>query len=265
MISETIQRAESAIENKSMIPKADLQSLVGKELWVTHVAVDLATHLSSSYAMVKAETRAPRVFPSKKFIADQKAILGALNDGLKPVPLISSSVFPELDAPTSTVIFGDACSTGVGGFIILPFSSTIHYIGEQFPEHLLRAMRADPQEWHINPAELLTEFILVSIASDLVDLDYVTVFTDNEAARAAATAGRSSSNLLNPIAEALDLLVSEISATLRSLRVTTHENEIADQLSRGNEIPLQQLAAAAGADILYHPVPPHIWDMATLM
>ena len=86
--------------------------------------------------------------------------------------------------------------------------------------------------------------------------------TYNEAARAAATKGTSSAPAMAPLAHALAAAAAAAGVALRTLRVSTDENTISDQLSRGGvETALRAAAAAVGAEVVGLAVPGIVWDL----
>ena len=88
---------------------------------------------------------------------------------------------------------------------------------------------------------------------------YVTDFTDNEAARAAATRGTAAAASMGPLAAELARVVGEAGVALRTARVTTDENKITDGLSRGSRAALRRAARAAGLRLREWPVAEGVW------
>ena len=97
----------------------------------------------------------------------------------------------------------------------------------------------------IATTELAAELALVQLVaarrSEGAEV-YITDFTDNEGARAAAQRGTATSAAMAPLAEAMAQLVAKEGMTLRTARVTTDENKLTDGLSRDSR---EQLAWAA--------------------
>ena len=212
------------------VSRADVESLMGKEKWVAHIAPSLQPRLRSACAMVHARGRPSHVVASADFIEDQKAILAALPN-LPRRPLAPRAEFPQLDAADSTVIFQDASgSWGIGGFFV--DGDDACYFSEPYPPDLLRALAR--RELSIGPAELAAELaaVLLAIERRGAAAPFFTDFTDNESARVAATKGTSGAASMAPMAHELASATAAAGVTLRTLRVTTKENAVSDALSR---------------------------------
>ena len=253
------------------IERADVSALIGKEKWVAHVALSLNPLLASGYGMAAcagrrrgAASRRDRVAPSSNFIADQTRIRAAL-EHLPTVPLVPLSNFPPLSEPGSSVVFQDASSTfGMGGFFVT--RDAVHYVQEEWPKEVIEALAANPRRWTIAAAELWAELVLLRLAHLRGVRGHITDFTDNEAARAAANLGGSRAPQLQPIAAAIAACASDPSFALRTLRVTTHENGIADDISRADLRSVTALATSLGLPLLRASAAeiPGIWDLVIL-
>ena len=90
---------------------------------------------------------------------------------------------------------------------------------------------------------------------------YVTDFTDNEGARAAAQRGTATSPAMAPIAEELARLTAEAGIAVRTARVTTDENKLADGLSRDSRAQLEWAAADAGVEAIELMVDESVWEL----
>ena len=261
-LRERIEAVLAAAAAGKHIPRTELESIAGKLKWVAHVAPSLQPKLTSAFAMLRAPGRPASLVASRKFVADQQAILDAL-DTLPRRPLVPRAEFPPIDDPTSRVMFQDASGDwGVGGFFVS--GGTAVYFAAPYPEDIARAMAE--RRLSIGPTELAAELANVllvleregSAARDL----YLTNFTDNESARVAATKGTSSSHTMAPMAHALAEATVLAGAALRTLRVSTKENKVADGLSRGgDETALWAAAAAAQLEVERVAVPGVVWEL----
>ena len=241
------------------VPRAAVESLVGKEKWVAHVAPSLQPKLASAYAMAHARGAPLNVVPSVAFLADQRAILEALPT-LPRRPLLPRSEFPPLDDGESTVLFQDASgSWGIGGFFV--DGGDMIYFSEQYPPDIAAALRA--RRLSIGPAELAAELAAVLLALERrLAAPYFTDFTDNESARVAAMKGTSGSPTMGPLAHALAAATAQAGVALRTFRVTTDENKISDDLSRdGSTRHLLKAAAAAQLRVVRVGVPDRVWQL----
>ena len=119
------------------------------------------------------------------------------------------------------------------------------------------------REISICSTELAAELAAVMIALESgASVQYITDFTDNEAARVAATRGTSTSVAMAPLAHELAAVMVESGCALRTLRVTTKENELADHLSRdGDTAPLVAAIAAAKGRLRRVAVPERVWAL----
>ena len=250
---------ERAAQGK-MLARADIESLVGKENWVAHIAPVLQPLLRSAFAMAHARGRPQYVAASPQFVLDQRRILEALPD-LPPRPLVPRAEFPQLDAADSTVLFQDASgSWGIGGFFV--DGDEACYFAEPYPSDLKEALAT--RQLSIGPAELAAEVAAVLLALERRGrtAPFFTDFTDNESARAAATKGTSGTATMAPLAHALASATAAAGVALRTLRVTTKENAVADALSRdGSTDALERAAAAARLTPVRLEVPRAVWDL----
>ena len=112
-----------------------------------------------------------------------------------------------------------------------------------WPEDIRAAI--EDGRWSISPAELWIELVMIRLIIDNTARDrsfFVTDFTDNESARAAANRGASKTMSMDDMASDIAICVSEPSTSLRTMRVTTSENHTSDRLSREQD-------AQAAADL----------------
>ena len=237
-------------------PRKRIESLVGKEKWMAHVALELNHLLASGYAVAKCG--ATHVGLGEQFRKDQRRILEALDD-LPDVPLVPASRFPQVGAPGHCLVFQDAStSTGFGGWFI--WNGTLFSVHGVWPDEVLKAFAS--KAWSISPAEAWAEVVMLALAQEHApDATTVTDFTDNESTRAAARNGRSNSEAMNPLARALAELSSQPGRVVRTLRVTTKENLLADDLSRGVHAAARQAAKELGLEHRQLEVPQHLWRM----
>ena len=225
---------------RSELDRSIVESLVGKEKWLAHVAPQLNRHLSSAYALLRSRGSSRRVTPGSAFVSAQRAIAEAIPT-LQDVPLVPRSAFPPMCEPGHVLVFQDACETGHGGWFVTDLH--LFYFAEPWPEHLVAALTARPRHWYMSHAELLAEAIAVDAVIAMVpNVSFITDLTDNEAARAAANRGTSTSPGMAAPAVAIDDALLRADVTMRTVRVTTTENAVADALSRG---ALESATAAA--------------------
>ena len=246
------------------VPRARIESLVGKEKWVAHVAPALGPHLTSAYAALQHATSRGLLAVSVgdeagSFVTHQREIRRTLASQPRR-PLIPRSEFPPLDHAASTVVAQDASgSWGIGGYVLHGAQCT--YFAEPYPPVVAEALRR--REISICSTELAAELAAVMIALESgASVQYITDFTDNEAARVAATRGTSTSVAMAPLAHELAAVMVESGCALRTLRVTTKENELADHLSRdGDTAPLVAAIAAAKGRLRRVAVPERVWAL----
>ena len=176
-----------------------------------------------------------------------------IKEGSLALPLVPASYFPAFGSFVHIVGLQDASSTtGGGGWLLV--EGKMHGISVRWPLWLIEAMRQ--MRYSISPAELWTELallvILLRVQRRCVH-SFVTDFTDNESARAAANRGRSATASMHPIAQAIARIANRDDITLRTLRVSTKENATADAMSREGGIQAgKDLAARLGVEFVEH-------------
>ena len=212
-----------------LVSKLEVESLVGVQKWVAQVAPQVAPLLASGYKVAYAKSAAEKVSPSATFVADQRKVLQILES--KPeVPLVPRAAFPAI--ASHRVALQDACEDGMGGVCLE--GGVIFFFIEAWPQPVLDALHARPRQLYMSTAELFAARAWVQRLCETLPHDpHFTDFTDNEAARGAATKGTSKSLQMAPLAEALDRYMADVQVALRTRRVTTKENKMADELSRG--------------------------------
>lgn len=218
-LTEFIQGLLDQASGGKPLQRAAVESLLGKEKWVAHVAPGLSSHLTSGFSLAHARGRPPTVVASESFLHDQRDILASL-PSLPRLPLVPRSLFPEMTTTDSTVVFHDASgSFGVGGWFI--DGDTFCFVSEAYPQEIQAAIRASPPVISISATELLDTSMMVALARERRPrAPYITSFTDNEAARAAATKGGSGSAAMAPVAERLARETADGGFLLRALRVS---------------------------------------------
>ena len=245
-----------AVPKGGNIKRKKIEKLVGKEKWVAHVALEIDRFLASAYAAANAKPAVIGV--GDRLRSDQQEILAAL-DNLPEVPLVPASAFPPPESEQSLVIFQDAStSTGYGGWFI--WDSILFYVADAWPSAVRQAFLDG--RWSISPAEAWAELLMLFLASQVAsEATAVTDFTDNESTRSAARKGRSSSDAMRPIAEGIAAFSGQTGRVVRTLRVTTLENKLADALSRGEEEAAAKAALALGIPAQRLFAPTHLLDM----
>ena len=230
-----------AVPKGGTIKRKKVERLVGREKWLTHVALELDHLLSSAYAT--AHAKPAHVGVGDRLRDDQLAILTALDD-LPDVPLVPASAFPTMEAANSLVVFQDAStSTGYGGWFV--WESVFYYAFGAWEAGVHEAFREG--EWSISPAEAWAELLMLELAAEVAaGARAVTDYTDNESTRAAARKGRSRSDAMRPIAERIAALSGVRGRVTRTLRVSTSENHLADALSRGDTAAAEAAARELG-------------------
>jgi hypothetical protein len=246
-----------------MVERTQVESLMGKLKWVAHVVPSMAPRLRSGFAMAHARGRPRFVRASADFVADQQAIRAEMGH-LPRVPLVPRSAFPPLQAAQSIVGFQDAAGEwGIGGFF--GRGSKLYFFQEKYPVDVLQALRS--RSISIATTELAAELALVQMVAAVRRAEgqetaavYVTDFTDNEGARAAAQRGTATSPAMAPIAEEMARLAAAEGIALRTARVTTDENKLADGLSRNSRAQLEWAVADAGVEAVELAVDASVWD-----
>lgn len=253
---QTAIREVLAVPKGGNIRKKKIEKLVGKEKWVAHVALEIDHCLASAYATANAKPTMVGV--GDRLRSDQQQILAAL-DNLPEVPLVPASAFPPPESEQSLVVFQDAStSTGYGGWFV--WRDVLYFVADAWPPAVRQAFTDG--RWSISPAEAWAELLMLSLASQVAaDATAVTDFTDNESTRAAARKGRSSSATMRPIAERIAALSSVSGRVVRTLRVTTLENKLADALSRGEEDAAVKAARELGIPAHRLSAPRHLLDL----
>ena len=164
--------------------------------------------------------------------------------------------FPALYDPLSVIAAQDASTSwGAGGWLL--YHGMLHAWRIRWPEWLHLAIHEVPKRWSISPGELWAMWMsgVVLRRATIQRGLFVTIFTDNESARAAATRGTSNSPQMRVIAEGIALWAAEEGITMRAMRVTTKENQSADDISReGGEAAAQALADHLGVPLTMHEI-----------
>ena len=201
-----------------------------------------------------------------KFVADQLHITNII-PSLADVPLIPRSVFPPFVHAHHVIAFQDASeSYGIGGWFFS--ESTFFYFLEPWPEMLGEALRERPRRWFITHGELVAEaFAIHAVIEQIPSTEYLTDFTDNDAAKGAANKGSSASEGMDVAAHWMDVACQSAEVVLRTERVTTLENKVADLLSRGLEQPALDAARLLGLrpERLRYPPGHPIWGLAVVV
>ena len=134
---------------------------------------------------------------------------------------------------------------GVGGMFVR--GGCMYFMQARYPPDVQAALRS--RDISIATTELAAELAMVQLVLRVREGEeelYITNFTDNEAARAAATKGTASAASMAAAAEELARQVGTAGVALRTARVTTDENKITDGLSRGSRARLHAAAKEAG-------------------
>ena len=146
-------------------------------------------------------------------------------------------------------MFTDACNAGWGGFAYEP--PYFYYTHHCWPADIAGALRARPRITPMSAAELFAEKEFFHLLySSAPHQPYCTGMQDNDAARGAATKGSSPSVHMAPLAEALDADAAARGVALRTVRVGTKENAVADALSRGDTTLALQRARELRATVV---------------
>ena len=125
---------------------------------------------------------------------------------------------------------GSRCVASVGGVLISPQGSVVHYFGEQLNESLVKDFESD-SEHPIYELEILPVLIAVKLWASLIACSQVVFYIDNEAARSAFIQGVG----FTPVAKQLTIWYDELEVNLGLVtwfgRVASHSN-LADGPSR---------------------------------
>jgi hypothetical protein len=239
------------------VRRDDLHTLVSQEKWLAHVALEVNSYLAASWAVVRSPGSSNYVTMSAKSIEDQTLIKAILET--KPtMPLSPRSSFPPFISSTHILTFQDASTSfGAGGWALI--NSHLHGIRIKWPDWVKNAF--EQKLWSVSPAELWIERVVLRIVGHHANTRipvYITAFTDNESARAAANKLSSSSHAMSVIAEDMAAWLDRMGGvckmiTARTMRVTTTENATADKASRSDgDDALQQLALELGVQLTIH-------------
>tara|TARA_B110001450_G_scaffold17306_1_gene15953 strand:+ start:273 stop:6269 length:5997 start_codon:yes stop_codon:yes gene_type:complete len=293
-----IQEISQVLSKQHKVEQTSVQTLIQKEKWLTHLALELDHRLASGYAVARAHTRSSTVTLSAACVQDQTEIMHALEEGTE-MPLAPRSTFPAFADPRHAIVFQDASSTwGGGGWALI--RGELHATRIAWPDWVLHFLRAaahggdtrawgtGPQNpsWSISPGELWMEWIMLMIVArtlqcyecaeageefvggqwgDMADTMcmssgtmYVSDFTDNDAALSVANKGTSQSPAMQLVADHMKGWPEENDAILRTARVTTKENFTSDAMSR----PDGEHAAHKLAETLGVPLVTHALDDA---
>ena len=159
----------------------------------------------------------------------------------------------------------------MGGWFVS--DTHFYYYMEPWPDataavDLGAALKARPRRWWITHSELLAEaFAAEAVFEHMPHVTHLTDFTDNEAARGAANRGSSSaSEGMHVAAVWLDDAATAAGVTMRTVRVSTTENWVADQLSRGESAPAERAAVELGLTPcrIYFGADHPIWSLAVV-
>ena len=217
------------------VRRDEVHSLISKETWLAQVALEVNALLASGWAIFKSPGGSPRVMLNETFEKDQKEIISILKTGTD-VPMNPKSSWPAITDPASAPTFQDASGRrGAGGWGIA--EGELHCVRYVWPQAVAESLAVG--DWSISPAEAWILKVCVAMMSHATPRRplYITNFTDNESARAAANKGTSNSRAMNLIATATARLTTARRLSLRTMRVTTHENRTADDLSRMPSAP----------------------------
>ena len=139
-------------------------------------------------------------------------------------------------------------------------AGVLHGVRVEWPEWVREVMAEG--RWSISPAELWIELVLTRITKNVAASAgpsfqpevFLTDFTDNESARAAANKGDSSKQTMGVIAREMARDTSR-GMVVRTFRVTTKENAAADAMSRtGGERAGAELAQRLGVPYVEHAI-----------
>ena len=241
------------------VPRHPLRHGIIREVAQAHIALEANPLLASGWAVVRAPGGSSKITLSSKCVADQREIISILNEGTA-MPLTPKSSFPTFESTWHIITFQDAStSTGAGGWALI--NAHLHGIRVEWPQWVIDAFAQNL--WSISPAELWIIRVVLRIVGERANQRtpfYITSFTDNESARAAANKFTSNAPAMHVIAHDIGLWFNRIagvsaSVSMRTMRVTTKENATADAASRfGGEDALQQLALELGVPLTMHTI-----------
>jgi hypothetical protein len=252
-----IERILNENEATKAVKRDELHTVVSKEKWMAHLALEANPLLASGWAVMRAPGGSTKVTLSTKCIADQRDIITILKSNTT-MPLTPRSSFPVFESCTHILTFQDAStSTGAGGWALV--NSVLHGICIIWPQWVLDGFAQ--RRWSISPAELWILRVVLRIVGQVADQRFpifITAFTDNESARASANKLGSNSEPMNVIARDMAAWLCRLegvckAVSIRTVRVTTKENASADDASRaGGEAALQHLALVLGVRLQMH-------------
>ena len=240
-----------------MIRREEVATVVGKEKWAAHLALDINPHLASGYAIANAPGRSAWLASNETFAMDQNTIAEILRS--RPtLPLVPSSTFPPLGDVRSVLIFQDASTSwGAAGWLLV--RGVMHAVRVEWPEWVKALIKE--RKWSISPGEAWIMHVLLTMAlaeaqkEGMVEAFYST-FTDNESARSAHNKVKARPIAMTTIARAMAECRKAGGMRTRALRVATHENKSADAASRQDgERAAQQLADALNVPLVTHDIP----------
>ena len=235
-VPSLIKSIESLIDegwdgsNRVAVRRDAVHSLISKETWLAQVALEVNPLLASGWAIFKSPGGSPRVMLNETFEKDQIEIISILIAGTD-VPMNPKSSWPPITDLASAPVFQDASGRhGAGGWGIA--DGELHCVRYAWPQAVAESLAVG--DWSISPAEAWILKVCIAMISSATPRRplYITDFTDNESARAAANKGSSNSRAMNLIATALTRVTTARRLSLRTFRVTTTENRTADDLSR---------------------------------
>ena len=228
------RRSEDILEEAARVgtvTRGEVHQLVSKQKWAAHVALEMNPLLASGFALANAPGGAGARLPiSQRFAADQRATNTILRSH-PSLPLVPRSTFPPAHDLSSVTIFQDASTSfGAAGWALV--CGTMHSIRLEWPMWVKVLIHEGV--WSISPGEawilhVMLEIVLRGWSGGKL---FITTFSDNESAKAAANRLSAVPVAMSAIADALGSSVRGAKAHMRAMRVTTHENATADADSR---------------------------------
>ena len=211
------------------LPPKDLERLHGRLVWFGSFVFGRQMNISLRLLNKHASLRSRSV-----------AVSGDLKDALQHIRdrLVHCRPARISKAINSTwIIFtdgayepGSECVASIGGVLISPHGSVVHYFGEMLNASLVADFEKD-SEHPIYELEILPILIAVKLWSSLIANSQVVFYIDNEAARSAFIQGVG----FTPIAKQLTVWYDNLEVDLNLItwfgRVASHSN-IADGPSR---------------------------------
>ena len=212
--------------------KRDLQSLVGKLIFVSKCVLSSRVFISRILAVLRSlRSQHHRFKINAEFRKDLKwwkTFLQQFN-GTSYIP---DMIWAKVDSSMST----DACLQGIGGW------SGDRFFSEEFPQAILE------KSFHINVLELMAIMVGLRLWSSQFKNSRIQLYCDNEACVHVINSGRSKDKNMLRILREIVFICAMDNFQIKAIHLPGVSNRIADCLSRVCRDKSQKLQSVIGKD-----------------